>query len=378
MTAAAIVKAYNLIGYNAVCVGSQDLIAGLPYLLALSKDAKFAWLSANLVHKSTKKHVFKASTSIKLGNIKVGVIGLTGPTILSASDEAILLPWDQILPDLIAKMSKTNDLLILLSNLPTADNQKIAEAYSAIHLIIESGASANTISPKPINNTLMASTGPQGKQIGIMEINWQGSKHWRDQAAEAPIQEKDAALSKGINKRANASSEPSTYTNRFLAMEKDMPDQPEISHIVKELDAAINKLGQLQAQSSAAQVNSPYLGFRGCGACHAPQMSSWQQTKHANAYRTLAQANQQFNQDCLPCHVTGVALSQAAEALSLPDDRRGVGCETCHGAGRLHSENPKTNPMTSKPGADLCLNCHSAPHDKNFQYDERLKIIGHK
>ena len=51
MTAAAIVKAYNLMGYDAVGIGSRDLIAGLPPLLSLQHKAKFAWLSANLVAK---------------------------------------------------------------------------------------------------------------------------------------------------------------------------------------------------------------------------------------------------------------------------------------------------------------------------------------
>ena len=423
MTAAAIVEAYNLIGYDAVCVGRQDLIAGLPYLQALSKDSKFAWLSANLVNKSTKKPLFKASASVKLGSIKAGVIGLTGPAILSATEDAMILPWDQILPALVAKMAKTNDLLILLSNLPAPDNQRIAETYPTIHLILQSGASANAISPEPINNTIMVSTAPQGKQVGIMEINWQPSKRWGDSKTEILAtkkgslnrlleelsnyqQDKDPEtalknqpeklnayhilltqaqalrdeidqLSKGIDKQAPANSEPSTYSNRFMAMEKEMPDHPEVARVVDKLDTAVNKLGQRQAASAVAQTNSPFLGFRGCGPCHASQLASWQQTKHAKAYMTLVNAKQQFNQSCLPCHVTGVAIPQAEEALSLPDDRLGVGCETCHGPGRRHSENPKTTPMTKKPATDICQSCHTPPHDKDFQYDERIKKVGH-
>jgi len=423
LTAAAIVEAYNLIGYDAVCVGSQDLIAGLPYLQALSKDAKFAWLSANLVKKSTKKPFFKTSTSVKLGNIKAGVIGLTGPAILSATDDAMILPWDQVLPDLVVKTAKTNDLLILLSNLPAADNQRIAESYLTIHLILQSGASANTISPEPINNTIMASTAPQGKQIGIMEINWQPAKRWADSrtvllatrkgsldhllgelnkyqqvknpetalrnqpdqlnayhsllSQEQALRSEIELLSKEIGKQAPGNNEPSTYNNRFMAMEKELPDHPEIARLVEKLDAAVNKLSQRQAGSAAVQANSPYLGFRGCGTCHPSQMASWQQTKHAKAYATLENKKQQFNQNCLPCHVTGIAIPQAAEALSLPEDRLGVGCETCHGPGRRHSENPKNTPITKKPGPELCLNCHTAPHDQDFRYDERIKMVEH-
>lgn len=361
MTAAAIVEAYNLIGYDAVCVGSQDLIAGLPYLKGLRKGAKFTWLSANLVSKKTKKQIFKSSISVKLGTIKAGVIGLTGAATLAASDDANILPWDQVLPALVDKMAKKNDLLILLSNLPPADNQRIAETMPGIHLIIQSGATANTISPQPINNTILASTAPQGKQVGIMEINWQPGGQWGS----------------NLNKGDDQQAVPSTYRHRFLAMEKELPDHPEIASLVGELEAAVNLLGKRQAKAAIVRSNSPYLGFWGCAPCHASQMASWQQTRHAKAYVTLEKGKAQFNQDCLPCHVTGIATSQAAEALALPDDRRGVGCETCHGPGRLHSVSPKSNPMARKPGAEICQTCHSAPHDQNFQYDQRIKKVDH-
>lgn len=422
MTAAAIVQAYNLIGYNAVCVGGRDLIAGLAYLQSLSKEAKFTWLSANLVAKATKKPLFKASTTVTVAGVKVGVIGLTGPAILAATEEATILPWDQVLPDLLAKVTKTHDLVILLSNLPAADSQKIAEAYDTIHLIIQSGANANAISPEPINNTIVASTGPQGKHIGIMEINWQASKRWGDQKAEVLAKKKGALdrllwqlskyqqdkdpetalrnqpdhlkayhalqaqeqelrseidqLAKALDQQGPSSGEPSAYNSRFMAMETDLPDQPDIARLVDTLDTAINKLGKRQAKT-AVKSDSPYLGSRSCAPCHAAQMATWQKTRHATAYTTLEKDKQQFNQGCLPCHVTGVSMEQASESLSIIEDRRGVGCETCHGPGRLHIANPKSNPMTHKPGPDVCLACHSGPHDDSFTYEERIKMVGH-
>lgn len=424
MTAATIVKAYDLMGYDAVCVGSRDLIGGLKYLQDLKKTSKFLWLSANVVRKSTQKKIFKASASIKLGKIKAGVIGLTGPAILSASDDATILPWDQVLPDLVATMAKSNDLLILLSNLPAADNQRIAEDYPTLHLIIQSGASANTISPAPINNTIMVSTAPQGKQIGIMEINWQPSKLWRDPQEEVLAQKKlslerllwqlskfqqdkdpETALrnqpeqleayhillsqekqlrgeidqaSKLLIPRPPAKRESSVHTNRFIAMETSLPDHLEISRLISDLDAKVNELGKSQAASLATKADSPYLGFRGCGVCHAPQMASWQSTKHATAYKTLIKDKQHFNQNCLPCHVTGIAIPQAAEALTLPDDRRGVGCEACHGPGRRHSQSPKANPMNRKPGSQVCLGCHTQDHDTTFSYEKKIKMVEHQ
>ncbi len=422
MAAAAIVEAYSLIGYNAVCVGSQDLIAGSAFLQMLSKDAKFTWLSANLVNKSTKKTFFKASTTVNVEGVKVGVIGLTGPAALPPADEATILPWDQVLPDLLAKVDKTHDLVVLLSNLPAADSQRIALSYPSIHLIIQSGANTNAISPEPINNTVLVSTGPQGKQIGIMEINWQPSKRWGDQKTEVLAKKKGALdrllwqlskyqqdkdpetalrnqpdqlniyhalqaqeqelrgeidqLSKTLDQQGPSTGEPSAYTNRFMAMETALPDQPEIVRLVDALNSAVNKLGQRQAET-ATKTDSPYLGSRSCGSCHAAQLASWQKTRHAAAYATLAKDKQQYNLSCLPCHVTGVSMDQASESLSITEARREVGCETCHGPGRLHIGNPKANPMALKPGPGVCQTCHSGSHDDNFNYDERIKMVDH-
>ena len=422
MTAAAIVEGYNLIGYNAVCVGSQDLIAGLPYLQALSKKAKFAWLSANLVKKKTNKPIFKRSISLKAGRVRIGVIGLTGPAILSVADDAIVQPWDQVLPPLLAKVTKRDDLIILLSNLPAADNQRIAETFSSIHLIVQSGATAGVISPEPVNNTVIVSSAPQGKQLGIMKINWQPSKRWGDQKAEVLAkkkasqkqllwqlskyqQDKDPEtalrnrpdqltayrillareqklrgeidqLAKEIAKTPRK-GEPSAYSNRFIDMETTLPDQPEVARVMNRLKAAINELGQRKA-ASTSPTDSPYLGFRACGKCHERQLAAWLQTRHAKAYTTLEQKKQQFNQNCLPCHVTGVPLAQAAEALSLQEDRRRVGCETCHGPGRRHRENPKANIMIKKPGSGVCQACHREPNDDNFDYDKEIKMVDHK
>ena len=294
LTAEAIVEAYNLIGYQAVGVGSKDLIAGIPYLQALAKKAKFTWLSANLVAKTSKKPLFKASTTLKVGSIKAGVIGITGQLPLASADQATLLSWEEVLPRLVAKVAKRHDLVILLSNLPAAENQRIAEAHANIHLIIQSGATSNTISPGPINNTLLASTGPQGKQVGILTINWQPGKRWGDQKAELLAkkkgtldrllwqlskyqQDKDPEtalrnqpdqlkayqilkareqelrddierMTKEFSKAPPSKGEPSSFGNRFLAMETNLPDQPEIARLTDRLDAAIQQLGQQKAK----------------------------------------------------------------------------------------------------------------------------------
>ena len=127
-----IVKSYNLIGYNAVGVNSKDLIAGLDYLYELSKYSNFPWLSANLVYKNTNKPVFTATTIVPVGTLNIGVTGITGQTqqeLEINGEEALILPWHETLPKVVDQLAAQTDLVVLLSNLPTNTNQKIASSF---------------------------------------------------------------------------------------------------------------------------------------------------------------------------------------------------------------------------------------------------------
>jgi hypothetical protein len=144
--------------------------------------------------------------------------------------------------------------------------------------------------------------------------------------------------------------------------------------LFEKLDSTINQLGQKKA-TTVALTDSSYVGSLACGPCHVDQMAAWQKTKHAGAYMTLADKKQQFNTNCLPCHVTGVSMEKADEALVVPEERRGVGCEACHGPGRNHVKNPKENPVVSNPEPALCRKCHAPPHDTTFDYERNSKMV---
>lgn len=422
MMAEAIVEAYSLVGYDAVCVGSRDLIAGVGLLRKVAPQGKFTWLSANLVDKSTGGPIFAATVRRQIGEVKATLIGLTGPATLAPADNAELLSWEKVLPPLLTEVSKTTDLVILLSNLPAAENRRIAEAYDSIHILIQSASGdGGAISASPVHNTVIASTRPQGKDIGVMNITWQSSKRWGCPPAEVLAQKKsvldgviwqlskyqtgtqdpESTLSDQPDRlkayRVLVSRErelrdeiqelilcdpaaespegnPSTYRNRFFTLDSSLPDQRDVVEVSDRLDRALNQLGRELAKTQV-EVDSNYLGSARCTSCHAEQAAAWQKTPHASAYVTLVNKDQQFNVNCLPCHVTGVGMDRASEALSIAEVRRGVGCETCHGAGRKHTQDPMGNSMIRKPEASVCLSCHAPPHDESFDYERNIKMV---
>ena len=422
ITAEAIIKSYNLIGYDAVGVSALDLSAGIDFLTELTKISDFPWLSANLVEKSSTKPLFSPSTIVRSGSLNVGVIGLTGSLLhLSIPDKNkyTAIEWQNILPEIIDTLSSKTDLIILLSSLQPSENKEISRQLSKINIIIQAGVSTANMAPTLANNTIICQTGKQGKYIGILDIDWQLSKKWGDNSADLLTKNKNsldrldwqlskynkysnplidlknnsqalkryksllsskeqielqiAQLSENLSQQTNVSSTPSSYKNKFIAMQTSMPDQINVMKLVENLNDEIDHLGK-----SMKRVPGPmppeYTGIKRCGNCHQEHLSAWQQTRHAMAYNTLVVKNKQFNLDCLPCHVTSVSSENAIDALALNEQLRNVTCEACHGKGMMHANAPETV-KSEVPSQEVCLACHSQDHDDDFNYHRDIKLI---
>jgi len=421
--AAGIVKSYNVMGYDAVGVARNDLLAGLPFIKKLAKESKFTWLSSNLVDKKSKKPIFQRYRIFKKGALKVGVFALTSPFLPSGVEglkEVEVIDWHKAAASVIAEIAPKCDLIVLLSNLVIPDNRKISAEFPEIRLIIQSGVAAGFIHPKAYNQTLIFQSGKQGKQIGVMEIEWHGgtwgakisdqlrnqknnldrilwrlSKYQRYKDPEtdlkgnpqklqayrrllqqkAATETKIATLSKEL--AANPIEPPvSTFKNRFVPMATDLPDDMEVVKIVDGINQEINRVGRrLIAQKGRIVTN--FVGSKSCKRCHENEYAVWKKSRHARAYTTLLNKGQQFNLDCLPCHITGSADLDQADAHNLTPDFQGVGCENCHGAGREHLKNPKGSHLKARPQEKLCLGCHSEEHDGSFNYGKYVPIIKH-
>lgn len=80
-----------------------------------------------------------------------------------------------------------------------------------------------------------------------------------------------------------------------------------------------------------------------CGNCHVGQQMDWIQTKHADAWADL-QASPDDQQFCEGCHTVNSRGNQALATVGydkVKDEAyHDVQCESCHGAGFNHVENP--------------------------------------
>lgn len=413
---------------QAVGIGAHDLAGGLSVLKDLQERHKTVWLSMNLVDPAKKKPIFTPYLITKVGDLKIALFGLTDDQAEhnGAGKEKgyTILPWQDTLPKTLAEVGKKVDMTILLSSYSYQINKEIAETVNGLHMILGSSHAAPTTEPYKIENTLIAQTGTRGKYLGMMRIDWNKAGQWTDksfsrirteedrlkrvsqQLARLEKQKKKAALAKdkGYKKlsaekkqlvqsikalKKSRDSDPEDegvckYTNRFFPLETSLPEDPKVKKII---DRAIKKANEInQKRLAQLGLNEPTItlqdvaGSQKCQECHAAQMTVWQDSKHAQAWTTLEKKNQQFNEDCVLCHVT-LPLYDADKVkasnllLMLPKSLKNVGCEACHGPAAAHSAGQGKVPV-ARPDEKVCLGCHTPEHDDNFIFSEKVKRLG--
>jgi hypothetical protein len=116
------------------------------------------------------------------------------------------------------------------------------------------------------------------------------------------------------------------------------------------------------------------VGPETCKACHPAAYASWREGPHARALESLPERSR-GDRRCLSCH------APAAEA-----GQTGVGCEACHGPGRLYAARYVMRDAELAralglviPGEKGCLACHgeSTPSLRRFDFSRKVKLIQH-
>lgn len=426
VNAEGIVTAMQAMNCQAAGISSYDLAGGIGLLEELQEQGRVTWLSGNLVDSKKKEPVFTPSLFTEVNGIKIAILGITGEQAGEATGikEAgyTILPWQETLPKMAAAAGKKADMTILLSSYPYLVNKEIAESVAGVHLILASGHAVSSSHPYQAENTVIAQTGARGKYLGMMRINWTETQQWSEnfssqiQQARKQLKQvnsqlarlekqgdkdklkknkryqnmlaKKKQISKQIKKlqedkaAAPESETLCSFSNKFIPLETSLPEDPQVKKIIDQTIQQVNMVNQKHAPVATKQPTATLqdlAGWQACQKCHQKQVEFWQGTKHAAAWSTLEKKNQQFNEECLICHVTlpyydDARVKSENLLLMLPGTLKNVGCETCHGPAADHSTKQMPIPVPH-PDEKVCAGCHTTEHDDNFVFADKMKKI---
>jgi 5'-nucleotidase/UDP-sugar diphosphatase len=166
------VEHLNMLGYHALALGEQDLALGVEVLKQRMAEARFPILSANVILEDSDSRLAEPYVIYPVGDLRVGVIGLTGLTTVEGVE--VLGPMETA-ARLVPEVAAQADLVILLSHAGAEFDRKIADSVPGIAFILGGGKEATRSPEVRSSGTVIAHAdlplpGHAGRYLGILRL----------------------------------------------------------------------------------------------------------------------------------------------------------------------------------------------------------------
>lgn len=341
--------------YDALNISNLEFSFGQDFLRETTQKNDLPTLSANIVYADTGEPIAEAVRIIVFDNFTVGITGIVGKkyekTILESSAENVrpiaVLDEMAALQQEVNAVRNSVDILIVLANTGVERAKEIAKEITGIDVIVCGHGADEIKSPYCINGVYVVKAGYDGVNIGKLSISLDRNNKIIEAQGEV------VTLGKDIAEDQEMLGLLDTYHQRL----KDHVDELFTGE-------------QVQPSSGGS-----YAGAAACSSCHQDQAQQWNTTGHATAFSSLIAKNQDYNPECIVCHVTGFGYLGGFKRPDYSPGMADVQCEMCHGAGAEHAAHPAAG--YGAISALACVNCHTSEKSPDFDYAEYYQKVAH-
>jgi len=342
----------NRLGYDVATIGERELAFGQAFLLDHFKKTKIDLVSANIVYADSKKPFAKPYVIKKAGSVRIAFTGLLQKDALirkrSGDKELTVLDPFETAKTLIPDLRKKADVVVLLSHLGLTEGQKLTIEVPGIDVMVFGhlvGLSKQIVQTQGVINVR---AGERGQYIPSIHLVVQDGKI-------------------------------TSYDGEVVTLDDKIPADQSVHHEVDTFQDELNRRFQAQqqkvAQTQAAHTKAAlsgdhYLGEKNCRRCHETEYQMYKNQEHAHAFQTLVKNQRDSTPECLPCHVVGMGQAGGFISKESTPDLVNVQCENCHGMGTQHGSGAVVGP-------EVCITCHNASQDPNFNFDAKVQKIVH-
>ncbi|HEX4744699.1 MAG TPA: bifunctional UDP-sugar hydrolase/5'-nucleotidase [Candidatus Limnocylindria bacterium] len=173
----AVVRAMNVMRYDAQALGNHDFDWGQEVLQQRAKEATFPFLAANLIETATGKlPAYVQPWVVKdAGLARVGIIGVTNPRSASIVKASSISGWT-FLPAIdavrryIAEVRAQADIIVVLSHAGVDEDSELAQAVPDIDVIVGGHTHLPLRTARTIGKTRIYQTGAYTENLGRIEI----------------------------------------------------------------------------------------------------------------------------------------------------------------------------------------------------------------
>jgi 2',3'-cyclic-nucleotide 2'-phosphodiesterase (5'-nucleotidase family) len=255
-----IIKSLNLMGYDALGVGDDDLTLGKEFLLEISKKANFPFLSSNIFDETSEKLLFQPYLVKQINGLRIGVFSLLSPDLfLGPSDPRrkgiVIHSPVEVAQNMIKELQPKTDLIILLSHLSYPKDMELAQTITGIHLIVGSHTGLNLVNPPVIKNTIILQTPPKGMYAAKLDLTLANSESGFYNLATKRFMEKNLNnLKNRLNSLETSEAEKAQlkklkedverslkqfhgkneFTNSIFPLNENIEDHPDILRMIDE------------------------------------------------------------------------------------------------------------------------------------------------
>jgi len=162
-----IVESFNLMGYDAMGIGDDDLTLGKEFLLEISKKANFPFLSSNLLNEASGKVLFQSSLIKEINGLRIGIFSLLSPDFFTGPSDprkkglTIRQPIE-VAQAMVKELKPKADLIILLSHLGYVKDIEMAQTVRGINIIVGGHSAINLVYPPVMKDTMILQTSSRG------------------------------------------------------------------------------------------------------------------------------------------------------------------------------------------------------------------------
>lgn len=293
LQAAYLVRAMNLVGYDAAVPGEKDFALGVKAFERLAKKAEFPFLAANL--KRDGKPLLPSHKIFKLKGLTVAVLGLAGED-LDWPDELKASPAIATARKLVDDLRDEADLVVALTHQGYEKDLELAEKVPGIDAIVGAHTQSFLQKPPRIGKTVVYQSSFRNQFIGSVPLakKFSGAGH------------ELVALDAGYDSPAGAPSKMDALVAEFKAA---------VAELNSKEDPTLTRASELPTVAK-------FHTFPKCAECHMKQFDFWRKTKHANALEPLVIQGQARNRECLGCHTVGLDDSEGFSSVIRLAERR--------------------------------------------------------
>lgn len=248
-----IAQAMAGMGVQVIGVGMRDLSAGPEFIAALAKKHKLQPLSANLARDG--KLIFKASTILNVGGVKVGVIGASPPNPFKFPGVVGLPLQDTVIPE-AKRLRPLVDVVVVLAPVMYPDAMQIAsQAEGAVDLVLQNheGRGAGPGVPVAVADNFLIHTGERGRQIARLELTLAGKGPFQDGHQSDRERQSLEILDRQVGevkKRLAATTDPAQKQSYQATLESFQTRRVQV----------VKQLGEKKGAGRSLRLSFPMLG----------------------------------------------------------------------------------------------------------------------